>query len=276
MIILALALVAGILTFYWYTKSVQIELDSATLCPTTGPLGRTIVLIDASDPLTAEQQAHLARLLSDFRNPQTSREAMSARGLPGGARYIEPHEQLLVYVLGQNFNELTPLVSPVCNPGSNPNEWKFSDELTQGRAFAIQRWQQFETKVDSAIPKEVLSTSQRTSPILETIAMVVEKSAPSAAVRASGQGGPTRLFIVSDMLQNSDGLSHFKGQLPNWDQFSRLSHFGEMSTDLVNVGISIIYLQRDKYAKFQTPQHYHWWIDMLGRMGAVVVSDDPV
>jgi hypothetical protein len=93
-------------------------------------------------------------------------------------------------------------------------------------------------------------------------------------LRASGQGGPTRLFIVSDMLQNTPALSHFKN-LPDWQKLTQLPRFGELSANLQGIDVSIIYLRSSQYTARQTPEHYHWWIEMLTEMGGNVVFIEP-
>ena len=254
--------VIGLLTAF---IAVQPEKLDQNLCPeNVSRNSRTILLVDASDPLTAKHRSELHRLLTELR---TSPE-------PGATTkfYVEPGEELIVYRLEDNLDEIAP-IARVCNPGDNPEEWEWTDDLTRGKSFAIKNWQQFEFALEGLFSKEE-SSSQSQSLILENIAVILPRH-----TRSSLQVNPrveprTHLIVFSDLLQNSASLSHYapfpSAEFPSTDNFSGNAKLRELATDLIGVRVSLLRLERSKYGPFQTDIHYRWWANFIVKSGGLL------
>ena len=246
---------SGVLLWALFAEA-PVKLD-ANLCPKeTGPIGTTLLLLDTTDPLGPKHRAELARL---------ARELKGQDGESG----IAVHEgyALVVYVLETSVANLQPKFK-VCNPGGDPSQWTWKDDLTQGKAFALSHWTKFENRLNELFPEqkresEVLDRS----PILETLAAVVPYYAVRTRRTVQVTVPPIHLIIFSDFLQHTERLSHY-GKFPDAREFVRQG--GELVTDLSGVDVSLLYLRRDNYAKWQTADHYFWWTKLVEAMGGTV------
>ena len=238
--------------------AVQPEKLDQNLCPeNVSRNSRTILLVDASDPLTAKHRSELHRLLTELRTPPEP-DAITKF-------YVEPGEELIVYRLEDNLDEIAP-IARVCNPGDNPEEWKWTDDLTRGKSFAIKNWQQFEFALEGLFSKEE-SPSQSQSLILENIAVILPRHTRSSLQVNPGVETRTHLIVFSDLLQNSASLSHYapfpSAKFPSTDNFSSNAKLRELATDLTGVRVSLLRLERSKYGPFQTGAHYRWWANFI-------------
>lgn len=259
--LLSLVVIGLLITFI----AVQPEKLDQNLCPeNVSRNSRTILLVDTSDPLTAKHRSELHRLLTELRTPPA----------PGAITkfYVDPGEELIVYRLEDNLDEIAP-IARVCNPGNNPEEWQWTDDLTKGKSFAIKNWQQFKFALEGLFSKEE-SPSQSQSLILENIAVILPRH-----TRSSLQVNPevetrTHLIVFSDLLQNSASLSHYapfpSAMFPSTDNFSSNAKLRELATDLTGVRVSLLRLERSKYGPFQTVAHYHWWANFIVKSGGLL------
>ena len=183
---LAILLAAGGLWSYLSIRDSRPVLDPESLCPTDGPRSRTVMLLDVSDALSEKQRAALHRLLSDLRNPETSELRMTAAGLPGGTRYVDPYGELVAYALSEETADQKPFIR-VCNPG-NPDDITIKGELTVSKRRLEAKWESFGRQIEDAFRAKDKADSLRTSPLLEAISLIVQKEAPSLAVRGWGVG----------------------------------------------------------------------------------------
>ena len=189
------------------------DLVPDTLCPDVGPTSTTALILDTSDPLAPHQLA----ALEQFRTSLVDSES-------GSASYIPKGHLLVVYELPQEG--VVPVETfRMCNPG-HPDE---CSGLDTGQIICQLRWIQFNEALRKAFPPESGQTSAPTSPIIETIRHVRNKEFSRVADGAERQTRDRTLLIVSDLLQNSDLLSHYRGPLPEFDglpQRPRVGTFG--------------------------------------------------
>ena len=230
-------------------------LDSQGCPRETGPKREVVVLIDASDPLNDKHKAELGRILRELTG--------SARSGRRDVLAMGEGERVTLYVL-----ETTPVpteIKQICHPG-NPAGRPWYEELFRGRLFADQRWRDFKTGlVDDVIEHfPAVEIEARTeSPILETIAVLTARHASSR--RAEKGGESTHLIVISDLLQNTQILSHYRA----YPKPSGIP--GELGSDLSRVHVSLFRLERHKYEQFQTPEHFYWWTDWVETMEGKVV-----
>lgn len=269
----AVILAVGGLWGYYSLREGRPVLDPETLCPRGGPSSRTVLLLDVSDPLGTRQRAALDTLLSDLRNPLTSEAEMSAAGLPGGVRYVEPYAQLVAYSLDVEESELEPFLR-ICNPG-NPEEMTIEGKLTTSKRRMAARWDNFEERIQEAFAGETGSEGLPNSPLLEALAFIVQREASSTALRATGNHTPLRVIIFSDMVQHSQALSHFR-ELPDWDVFERSPQYATLRSELSAIEVVIYYLQSQQYGRVQSPEHFIWWREAIVRMNGRLIYIEPI
>ncbi len=239
----------------------QARLD-ANLCPRDGqPARSTVLLLDTSDPLSVKHRAELQRLVNELQS-QTA-ELQVAAG-----------EALIVYELGADLGALAPVLT-VCNPGEHPDQWEWWQQLTRGRAIDLQRWRRFREAVEGLFDQIEADAAQSSSPLIETLGVIVPRHAPSAREAASSAGGHTHLILFSDLLQHSEALSHY-GPYPAGDAVRDTPGLRALQTDLTGIDVSLLRLERSRDARWQTRDHYYWWTHLVRSFGGRVVWQESI
>ena len=247
----AVVVVGALMAGLWTMKGEGLD---GQWCPkTSGPDREVIVLLDASDPLNEKHRAELGRILREMTSP--------AAGGRHGTLAVREGERVSFYRLQSDGAPDAP-TEQVCNPGGNPAERRFFDDLTQGGVITTWRHEQFVKLIESLFPEEQ-SGPQPASPLLETIAAITARHAPSR--RAKEDAKPAHLIVISDLLQHTRVLSHYRAY-PEPDSAPR-----QLASDLSGVEVSLFRLDRQKYAKYQTPEHFYWWTDWVEAMGGRVI-----
>ena len=246
-------LVIGVGIFYNLGTPVP-DLDDR-LCPkNTGPVGATVLLLDTSDPLTAKHKSELERLLGQVASEEAGRMGVS------------PGELLAVYELTQNPGSPEQLIE-VCRPFQNPKNRTWRDGIHRGWRFAERDWERFEDALTNGFPKHE-GESHPTTPLLETMAFLVPR-------HATGKRGDDQfrvhLIVVSDLLQHTDRLSHYRPypEAKDMKQFAP-----DLLTDLTNTRVSLFRLERPKYERWQTERHYYWWTEVVREMDGQIEWQD--
>ncbi len=221
-------------------------------CPKeSGPGREVVVLLDASDPLSDKHKSELRRILCEM-------TGLSECGDPGPLT-VRKGERVTFYLLNSTGAPEAP-IAQICNPG-NPDERQALDAITEGGVIIQWRWEHFVKTIESLFP-DAEGEAQPQSPILETIAVIVPRHASSRRVGKDSK--PAHLIVISDLLQHTGSLSHYRSY-PAPESIG-----AELKTDLARVEVSLFRLERRKYAKYQTPKHYYWWTDWVEAMGGRV------
>ena len=243
--------IGGLMIALWTMKGEPLDRQG---CPSkSGPSREVVVLLDTSDPLSDKHKAELRRILREMTNP-----AASGRH---GTLAVREGERVTLYLLNSTGPPEAP-VAQICNPGGNPEERQAIEALTEGGMITQWRWQQFVKTIEALFPAEE-GEAQPQSPILETIAVITARHARSRRVEKDAK--PTHLIVISDLLQHTGMLSHYR-TYPAPESLGMV-----LSTDLSQVEVSLFRLERQKYAKYQTPEHYYWWTEWVEAMGGRMV-----
>ena len=238
----------------------QTRLDE-NLCPRDGASPRnTVLLLDTSDPLTPKHRAELQRLVSELQSPTADLRVAAG-------------EALIVYELGANLDALEPVLQ-VCNPVEHPDQWEWWQELTRGRAIDMQRWRHFREAVEGLFVEMEARSGQPSSPLLETLGVIVPRHAPSAR-NSAAKGGHTHLILFSDLLQHSSALSHY-GTYPLGEDIRKTPGLRALQTDLTGIDVSLLRLERNRDARWQTRDHYYWWTHLVRSFGGTVVWQESI
>ena len=187
---------------------------------------------------------------------------------------MAPREALVVYELGADLDELAPVLK-VCNPGEHPDQWEWWQELTRGRAIDLQRWRHFREAVEGLFDHIDTEKAQPRSPLVETLGVIVPRHAPSAREAAARVGGHTHLIVFSDLLQHSETLSHY-GAYPAGGEVRETPGLRALQTDLTGIDVSLLRLERQRDARWQTLEHYYWWTHLVHSLGGRVIWQESV
>lgn len=231
------------------------------LCPRgQTPERTTILVLDASDPLTTKHRAELKRLVEELQMSATSEDLQ-----------VAPGEALVAYQLVEDLDALEPVLE-VCNPGKRPEEWGWQQELTQGKRVAFGQWQRFREIVERLFDEAEADNSRSRSPIIETLGVIVPRHAPSRRIDAGENRHRVHVILFSDLLQHSAALSHY-GSYPSPAAIRSTNGLRALQTDLSGVDVSLYRLERsrERDARWQTRDHYYWWTELIRSFGGRVV-----
>ena len=249
-LILVLCGVAAVALFWWHRteQSAYASLDPDTLCPGSGPVAVTAVLIDRTDTLNPVQREAIRRAL---------------QGLKGG---IVENGLLELYSVGPTDDGVREPIAALCNPGRD------ASPISGNPRFAERRWREgFDVPLEQIFGEVVRTEGASRSPIMESIQSV----AVTAFGGSDGRALPKALILVSDMLQHTDGASHYRG-LPTFGEFRSEPFFSKVRADLRGVHIEIFYVRRQTRALIQGKEHVQFWRDYLVNQGGVVTLVDRI
>lgn len=248
---------AIVLLFSAVTACSPEKTNPRTLCPLGSEIPeQTILLVDSTDPLPTLGQVNLKSVLEGL----MSRE---------NAHYVQPGHKLIAYYVGPQVEKLAKAKPvQVCNPG-NPKDRTWWDNIISGKHLAKLKWRKFVVSVGSIL--RGLPPHNAKSPLLESIAWVVARHAPDIGV---AKRKPTNLIVFSDMLQNSDRMSHYK-TIPQIDDLENLPGYAEMKSDLTGIKVWIYYVRRPDLEHVQTRDHFYWWPRVIEHFGGTLMEQIP-
>ena len=249
--------------FLGHAAGADEKINPRTLCPVSGSTGQTILLIDTTDPLTLVAQEKLKQLLKAFRDSHNQ-------------HYLQRGHELIVYRLTPRVKNMGKPIR-VCNPG-NPEDRTWIDNLFGGIYGDLRKWRSFEKHLLRSLPRIDEQVSGDQSPLLESIALIAARHVSSIGVKDNRK--PNRLILFSDMLQNSDRLSHYKSlpdkSLPGMTEFEKLTGYSEMHSDLTNVNVWLFYVRRPNLEQKQTSKHYYWWTQVVKNFNGKLIEQTPL
>jgi hypothetical protein len=246
MAIVAAILLAAVAGSGWFikTRHDHLSLDDH-LCP-PDPVSYTAVLVDVTDPMTLPQRQDLRNKFEELKND-----------IPKGGR-------LAIFKVDVASDKLLSPVLEVCNPG----EGKDASEMSSDPKAVQKQWDdKYEQPLNDAFHTIVAATGSETSPIFQSIQSVAltELRDPKA------KGKPERLIVVSDLLQNTPGLS-FYGHIPGADEVLNSSDFATARTDLRDIDVELWMLQRPDFTTTQPRALADLWDELISAQKGNVTS----
>jgi hypothetical protein len=240
-----LAVIAGAT---YYTMNRPQPLNALTLCPSGGPRGHYVLLVDKTDPLNFTQKEAFSVIIKE----------LIERNVPEG--YL-----LSVFALGEDFTEnATPLVE-LCNPGDGTGKSEFTANLTHLK-------NQYQSKFAApmlGLSESLLATQPaKWSPIFEMLQLVGLNG-----YRKHGVRGERRLIIMSDMLQNTPQFSMYKGPV-EYSTFAASDYGKKAQPELYGVSVELHYLMNSP--QLQTKRNLKFWEDYFAKAGAHIVAVRPM
>jgi len=251
-VLLLAVLALGGAVYWWYEtkRSAHAGLDKETLCPGTGPVAVSALLIDRTDPLTPVQRASVSQAL------ESVKRAVQTGGL------------LELYSVGPTDESVRAPLAALCNPGRGLDV----SGLDANPRFLEQRWHTgFDEPLQQIFSELVQDETAPRSPIMESI--------QSVSVTAFGPSErkdvPRKLVLISDMLQHTDGASHYRALVP-FDALKDDPYYRKVSADLRDVEVEIFYVRRETKQGVQGGSHIQFWRDYIADQGGIVVHVDRI
>ena len=190
-------------------------LDERTLCRSSGPINVTSILLDLTDPLSRTQQDRLRTIIENEIAVSTT-DTMITLGVVSefpnnwGAKYAK------------------------CKPATGADANPIYENPTQ---IAERYSREFLTPIKQLIDETLTSAAENKSPIMEALQSLIAETPDFTTVP-----GQKKVVVVSDMLQNSDELSFYRGQ--GWDYFVSRNGEGRLARSLSNVNVEILRIPR--------------------------------
>jgi hypothetical protein len=239
-----IAAIGTVIYFSIASQSAVADLDPETLCKKSGPTAIVDVLIDRTDGLNVVQALALKKHLLSW------------------AEDVPENGIFQVYEVREEGVSEDPLIS-ICNPGSGKDKSKWtSNQKLWGRKYE----EKYRTPIADLIDKMELDGEAKTSPILEAIQAVSVRDFEHGSASAD-KLNLKRIYIVSDLLQNTAGLSLYKA-LPNVRDFLNSPYGRSMAVDLSSIEVEIWTLNRANTAGKQNGELLKFWEDWLTSLGS--------
>ncbi|MBD9652919.1 hypothetical protein IB267_31625 [Ensifer sp. ENS09] len=190
----------------------------ADLCPATGAVSASAILLDLTDPISDITQVDLKRQFE---------ATVSNIGIGG---LIE------VYAITNEEGKLKRTFRR-CNPGTGAE----ADEWTQNRRKIQQRWEEAFSKPLKELSDSIGSDSESTtSPIMAGVQRIVIESFSDPKLN----GGPKQLYVASDMLENTDAFSIYKSGA-DYEAFLKSPARDRFRTPLDGIDVKVWAFQRE-------------------------------
>jgi hypothetical protein len=222
-------------------------IDEATLCPAAGATGAIAILLDITDPLGATQlitlRSELERMVVD--SPRGTLVSL-------GRVSDQPGELGAAYAL--------------CRPmtGAEGGEW------IRNPTQLDQKFQERFLKPFQAELSRMLDAQEaKQSPIMEGLQALLAGTA-ATGVKVDG---PQRVVIASDLIQNSDAMSFYRGD--DWESFSNSPEFRRLARNLDGVEVTIYRVPRQR-AKVDMAAVDDFWVRYFDAEGAAAVHYRPL
>ncbi|TKT70868.1 hypothetical protein YH63_005265 [Afipia massiliensis] len=228
------AVALGAFGWFYFTAPVRPVLNAQSNCPTSGPDGISVVLVDTSDDLPATTKSEVQKILDDL-----------VSSLP-------QYYLLEIRVLDVAQSRSTPLFAR-CNPGDGTglNKW------TDNERLARSRWlETFRKPAEEAIRKSVTPAKATSSPIMAAIQdIAIEQFSPERA-----RNIPKKLTVISDMIEHTRDYSQYsRGGDLTYQRFKQSPAYLKYRTNLYGAKVTINYVTRPSVMA-DTNRHAEFWM----------------
>lgn len=208
----------------------------------------TVVLVDRTDPFTADQREHVRRVVE------------------GLAETIGRDERLALHVIkGDPQASALPWATPDGGRGfayCKPHEPRAVNRLIETERFVRAAFERDFARPLARVLEALMAGGEAPrSPILEAI-----EAAAWGPVRVD------RLVIVSDLLQHSE-ISHLGAGLPDVCAVAASPLGARLKARLAGRIVVLHQLRSARHFGRQTPQHRQWWVRLLHELDVAEVHD---
>lgn len=229
--------------------SPEAKTDPETLCPLEGPpTGYVALVLDATDPWSEEQ---LTALRSQIRKI---------------AATLKTGERFAVFELPAIAPTVPKPRFSMCSPGNGSD----ADPMTQGTKLLRERFNtRFMAPLDAYVSSLRTLHSAPTTPLLEVL------SAISAGDNFQLPGRRV-LYVGSDMLENFNGVRHYRTDIGKYTDFAKTARGKELGANLKGVQVHILYLINPSASAYQGKAHIAWYREYVSANGGTLVGVEPL
>lgn len=226
--------VVALLVFLYLRAVDQHPATSADLCPESGAVEQTIVLVDATDKIAPITQTEIMTRVTDLANSTKKWARFELRVLTPGS-------------------ERTNTLFSRCNPGDGSE----LDEYTGNPEMARKKWaSQFSGPLRDAMARSMAGEGAETSPIMAGVQQIaVERMSSEQA-----QSVANTVIVVSDMLENSEYFSVYQSG-PDFEAFRASPAHNRFASNLAGANVAMWFVEREtKVSSVQLVEFWMQWI----------------
>ena len=249
---------------FYFLQSTNDPLDEFKCSIKNGPNAVTAIIFDKSQMYTNDQ---VTDIKTSFNLWLAGNEA-TTKNRRIDLDFFQEGSLVQLYVADENALSQPDGLKPMAEL-CVPKDFRDANQWIENPAFLKADYDDFISKFSSII-EGLLEMAEGNSPIMETLIRISNSE--------SFQKHPNvnhNIFIVSDMIQNSNNWTHYSGrnQGANWSRFSsEMSGTVFMRPRLNQVQVQVFYAkrqnQRDK--SIQTRSHVQFWEEFFFNANANV------
>lgn len=215
---------------------------------TRAPTDQTVILVDQSEALTETHRRFALSYIRDYVADDATFAVRSRIALFAFSKLtFEP----------RTSPSLRP-ISDLCRPPSHGNEL-----YENNRKITKDFHERFLVPVTAALEASLTTEVGERSPILETLQLISRSQEIADAGRKT-------LIVVSDMLQNTEGFSHYLDPR-GYEDFVRSGFAADVKADFRGWNIIVIYLRRYRDRRLQQAAHIDFWQRYFHEAGGKIV-----
>ena len=237
----------------WVINELRPEFDDEMCLVDTSPPGHHVLFIDISELEDALTLGDVIRAKAEVL-PQYHRLSVYIAGLTKANGDTEQR---------QGSSSLVRMFS-ACNPGRGDqvNPWIVGSQYAERRY-----WIKFGKPLDVVIKETAAHAGSKWSPIMSALALIpnIEHFGPEIVERSLG--------IRSDLLEHTPKYTQYTADIKTVSY--ALDQLGVNVPNLKGVIVHVDFVQRQKYVRWQTPQHQAWWDEYFQQAGLARVFDEP-
>lgn len=249
LVCITLASVLGMIGYYLYAEYNSPNLDKTTLCPANPrhpvPEQRAI-LIDASDVYSELLRDDINQKLNEIYEKAPKYTRISIYTIHADTKLAGAEPDIML-----------------CNPGDGSDlSW-----IVDNPTLVKTKWERdFKQPLNKITEATFEKPTAGQSPIMEQVLRI------SVLGFDKQIDAPRKLYIFSDMLQNTDDWSHYWRNGTSWEVFKRSDAFVEYSGNFREIDVHLRVITRKKAKGVQNQRLRDFWENYFAEHGGRVRS----
>ena len=216
------------------------------------PTNQTVILVDQSEALTDGHRRVARKLIDEFVADEVRFPVRSRIGLFVFSKLDFPAHARTAPKFRPNPD--------LCRPPSQGNEL-----YENNRRITKQFFERFLQPFTLALDRSLTIEMGERSPILETLQFI------SRSHDIENWDRRTTLIIVSDMLQHTEGFSHYRSN-NSYDDFLRSAFGKDVKADFHGWDVNVFYLRRYGDRHLQQAEHLDFWQRYFAEAGGKITG----